>query len=63
MFPKLGLLGHPSHVCPRTFLSTVLATVELVSHKGMNNNLDVPFECHHTSIAKEVVEGWPMRKK
>ena len=24
--------------------------VEVVSHKGMNNNQDVPSECHHISI-------------
>ena len=34
---------------PCTLLSTVLTTVEAVSHKGMNNQ-DVPPECHHTSI-------------
>ena len=37
-------------MCLYTFLSTVLTTVEMVSHKGMNNNQDVPSECHHTSI-------------
>ena len=33
-----------------TFLSTVLTTVGMVSHKGVNNNQDVPTECHHASI-------------
>ena len=32
------------------FLSTVLTIVEMVSHKEMNNNQDVPTECHHVSI-------------
>ena len=34
---------------PVQFLSTILTTVEMVSHKGMNNQ-DVPSECHHASI-------------
>ena len=37
-------------MCPGTFLSTVLPAVEMVSHKGTNNNQDVPPECHHTSV-------------
>ena len=43
--------------------STILTAVEMVGHKGINNNQDVPSECHHASRAKEVVEGWPARKK
>ena len=51
MFAKLCLLGRdPSDVCRCPFLSAVLASVEVVSH------------CH-ISIAKEVVEGWLVRKK
>ena len=34
---------------PVQFLSTILTTVEMVSHKGMNGQ-DVPSECHHASI-------------
>ena len=34
---------------PVQFLSTILTTVEMVTHKGMNNQ-DVPSECHHASI-------------
>ena len=37
-------------MCLCLFLSTVLATVEAASHKGMNNNEDVHSECHHTGI-------------
>ena len=37
-------------MCLSIFLSTVVTAVETVSHKGMNNNQDVPSECHHTSI-------------
>ena len=36
-------------MCLCTFLSIILTTVEVVSHKGMNNNQDVPSECHYTS--------------
>ena len=51
MFPKLVLLGEASYyVCLCTFLSTVLTAVEMVSHKGMNNNQEVPSEGHHASI-------------
>ena len=49
-------------MCLYTFLSTVLTTVETVSHKGMNNNQDVPSITVYV-IAKEVVEGWPTRKE
>ena len=36
---------------PCTFLSAVLTTVEMVSHKGMKKKpQDVPSECHHASI-------------
>ena len=64
MFPggleggKLGHLGkHPSFMCPCTFPIAVLTAVEVVSHKGMNNNQDVPSE----GLAKRV-KGWPVRK-
>ena len=51
IFLKLRLWGGASvlHV-PCTFLSTILAAVETVSHKGTNINQDVPFECHHAGI-------------
>ena len=37
-------------MCPCTFLSTILTIVEVLSQKGVNNNQDVPYECHHSSI-------------
>ena len=38
-------------MCPCAFLSAVLTTVEMVSHKGMKKKpQDVPSECHHASI-------------
>ena len=51
IFLKLRLWGEASvlHV-PCTFLSTILAAVETVSHKGTNSNQDVPSECHHAGI-------------
>ena len=41
-------------MCLCSFLSTVLTAVEMVSHKGINSNEDVPSECHQASnvIAK-----------
>ena len=36
-------------MCLGSFLSIVLNTVEMVSHKGANNNQDVPSKCHHAS--------------
>ena len=51
MFPKLGLLEQASILrVPMYILSTLLTSVEVVSHKDMNNNQDVPSECHHASI-------------
>ena len=45
MFPRLVLLGEASILCvPGHF-----PAVEIVSRKGMNDNQDVPSECHHTS--------------
>ena len=51
MFPKLGLLGEASifHV-PMHIPEYSPDAVEMVGHKGINNNQDVPSECHHTSI-------------
>ena len=48
VFPKPGLQGkHPCSVCLYIFLSTVLTAVDAVNRKEMNNNQDVPSECHH----------------
>ena len=64
MFPKLGLLRDVSVFCvPMHIPEYSPDAVEMVGHKGINNNQDVPSECHHASRAKEVVEGWPARKK
>ena len=51
MFAKLGLLGEASvFMCLCAFLSTVLTAVEAESHRGMNDNQDVPSECLHARI-------------
>ena len=36
-----------------------------VSHEVINNSQNVSSDCHHTSMcdSKEVVQGWPVRKK
>ena len=51
MSPKLVPLGEASISCVSGHIPEyILTAVETVSHKGMNNNQDVPSECHHTSI-------------
>ena len=47
-------------------MSTVLTAVEVVSHKEVNNKPKMsPLSVTTPGyvIAKEVVEGWPVRKK
>lgn len=44
-------------MCLCTFLSTVLTTVEMVNHNGINDNQDVPSECHHASISDSKRDG------
>ena len=64
MPPKLGLLGEASilHVSVHIPKYSPDHSRSSESH-GMHNNQDVPSECQHKSVAKEVVEGWPVRKE
>ena len=64
MFAKLGLLGEASvFMCLCAFLSTVLTEVEAESHRGMNNNQDVPSECLHARICDSKRGGGGLASK